>query len=61
MTGNELLPPGAKPDGYKIVDSNSPMLKALVARDASLWVQLHEPIVGWAEAAYGDHVRQRRR
>jgi molybdopterin molybdotransferase len=33
VTGNELLPPGSKPSGYEIVDSNSPMLTALVARD----------------------------
>ncbi|MBA4066694.1 MAG: hypothetical protein C0501_23910 [Isosphaera sp.] len=33
VTGNELLPPGSAPDGYRIVDSNSPMLAALVARD----------------------------
>ena len=33
VTGDELLPPGAKPDGYRIVDSNSPMLAALVGRD----------------------------
>lgn len=32
-TGNELLPPGSIPEGYKIVDSNSPMLAALIARD----------------------------
>ena len=33
VTGDELLPPGAAPQGYRIVDSNSPMLAALVARD----------------------------
>jgi molybdopterin molybdotransferase len=33
VTGNELLPPGSVPVGFKIVDSNSPMLAALVARD----------------------------
>jgi molybdopterin molybdotransferase len=33
VTGNEILPPGSAPEGYKIVDSNSPMLAALVARD----------------------------
>jgi molybdopterin molybdotransferase len=33
VTGNELLPPGSAPDGFRIVDSNSPMLAALVARD----------------------------
>lgn len=34
VTGDELLPPGATPEGFRIVDSNSPMLVALVARDA---------------------------
>jgi molybdopterin molybdotransferase len=33
VTGNELLPPGTPPTGFRIVDSNSPMLSALVARD----------------------------
>jgi len=33
VTGNELLPPGSTPEGFKIVDSNSPMLTALVHRD----------------------------
>lgn len=33
VTGNELLPPGTVPRDYRIVDSNSPMLTALVARD----------------------------
>ena len=33
VTGNELLPAGSKPRGMQIVDSNSPMLRALVARD----------------------------
>ena len=33
VTGNEVLPTGSIPDGYRIVDSNSPMLAALVARD----------------------------
>lgn len=37
VTGNELLPPGSVPDepgeGFRIVDSNSPMLAALVERD----------------------------
>lgn len=32
-TGDELLPPGHAPTGYRIVDSNTPMLAALVARD----------------------------
>ncbi|MEE2778514.1 MAG: gephyrin-like molybdotransferase Glp, partial [Acidobacteriota bacterium] len=33
VTGNEILPAGERPRGYRIVDSNSPMLTALVARD----------------------------
>jgi molybdopterin molybdotransferase len=33
ITGDELLPPGSRPQGARIVDSNSPMLAALVARD----------------------------
>lgn len=32
-TGNELLVPGSVPHGDRIVDSNSPMLEALVRRD----------------------------
>lgn len=33
VTGNELLPPGSRPHGAKIVDANSLMLAALIARD----------------------------
>jgi molybdopterin molybdotransferase len=33
VTGNELLAPGSRPDGVRIVDSNSPMLSALIERD----------------------------
>jgi molybdopterin molybdotransferase len=33
VTGDELLPPGSLPEGFRIVDSNSPMLAALAARD----------------------------
>ncbi len=33
VTGNELLPAGSKPDGYKIVDAATPMLMQLVQRD----------------------------
>jgi len=33
ITGDELLPPGSRPAGAHIVDSNSPMLAALVSRD----------------------------
>jgi molybdopterin molybdotransferase len=36
VTGNELLPPGSQPEGTRIVDSNSPMLEALVARDGGI-------------------------
>lgn len=35
VTGDELLPCGARPQGYQIVDSNSVMLAALLARDGS--------------------------
>ena len=33
VTGNELLPAGSRPQPYKIVDANGPMLAALVERD----------------------------
>jgi molybdopterin molybdotransferase len=33
ITGDELLPAGSRPTGPHIVDSNSPMLRALVERD----------------------------
>jgi molybdopterin molybdotransferase len=36
VTGDELLPPGARPDGHRIVDSNSVVLRALVARDGGV-------------------------
>jgi molybdopterin molybdotransferase len=36
VTGNELLPAESKPQGVRIVDSNGPMLAALVARDGGL-------------------------
>jgi molybdopterin molybdotransferase len=35
ITGNELLPCGATPEGYRIVDSNSVMLDALIRRDGA--------------------------
>jgi len=38
VTGNELLAPGGKPSGHQIVDSNSVMLAALIARDGGLAV-----------------------
>jgi len=34
ITGNELLPMGTPPEGFRITDANGPMLAALVARDA---------------------------
>jgi molybdopterin molybdotransferase len=36
VTGNELLPSGSQPRGYRIVDANGPMLAALVERDGGL-------------------------
>ena len=36
VSGDELLPPGASPTGSSIVDSNSPMLAALVERDGGV-------------------------
>jgi molybdopterin molybdotransferase len=39
VTGDELLPPGAKPEGYRIVDSNSVMLAALLRRDGAVTVR----------------------
>jgi molybdopterin molybdotransferase len=33
VTGDELLPCGSRPEGFRIVDSNSVMLEALVRRD----------------------------
>lgn len=35
MTGDELLPPGSRPEGARIVDSNSLMLRALAERDGA--------------------------
>lgn len=36
ITGDELLPRGAKPEGFRIVDSNSVMLEALIRRDGGI-------------------------
>ena len=36
ITGNELLPCGSRPQEYHVVDSNGPMLDALVARDGGV-------------------------
>lgn len=35
VTGDELLPPGSEPRPFAIIDSNSPMLQALIRRDAA--------------------------
>jgi len=36
VTGNELLPPGSRASGSRVVDANSPMLAALVRRDGGV-------------------------
>ena len=36
VTGNELLPAGSMPEGHRIVDSNGPMLSALIRRDGGV-------------------------
>lgn len=36
ITGDELLPPGSLPEGCRIVDSNSLMLRALAERDGAV-------------------------
>lgn len=36
ITGDELLPPGSRPEGAQIVDSNSVVLGALVERDGAV-------------------------
>ena len=41
ITGNELLKPGEKPNGVKIVDSNSVMLRALIQRDSGVLNAVH--------------------
>ncbi len=40
ITGNELLPMGTPPCGFRITDANGPMLAALVSRDGG------EPVIG---------------
>jgi molybdopterin molybdotransferase len=40
ITGNELLPMGTPPGGYRVTDANGPMLAALIERDGG------EPITG---------------
>jgi molybdopterin molybdotransferase len=39
ITGNEILPAGTRPEGFRIADANGPMLTALAARDGA------EPLV----------------
>jgi molybdopterin molybdotransferase len=36
VTGNELLPSGSAPKGFRIVDANGPMLTAFVERDGGI-------------------------
>jgi molybdopterin molybdotransferase len=36
ITGNELLPAGSRPRGFRITDANGPMLAALAERDGAL-------------------------
>ena len=36
ITGNELLPSGARPSGFHIADANGPMLAALIERDGGI-------------------------
>ncbi|MBN2113105.1 MAG: molybdopterin molybdotransferase MoeA [Acidimicrobiia bacterium] len=36
VSGNELLPPGTRPEGTRITDANGPMLAALVERDGGV-------------------------
>ncbi len=55
-TGDELLPPGSKPEGCKIVDSNSLMLDGLVRRDGG--VPRGGPIVPDRKEAVRDALRR---
>jgi molybdopterin molybdotransferase len=52
ITGSELLPPGRRPEGAQIVDSNSVMLRALVARDGGV-VLPHEILPDRAQRIRG--------
>jgi molybdopterin molybdotransferase len=36
VTGNELLPSGSRPQGFRIADANGPMLAALIERDGGV-------------------------
>jgi molybdopterin molybdotransferase len=48
ITGDELLPCGSKPEGFRIVDSNSVMLAALTARDGALPARIQMVADGYA-------------
>ena len=50
ITGDELLPPGTPPVGYRFADMNSPMLAVLVARDGGV-VRMRGPHSGPARHA----------
>ena len=41
VTGNEILKPGSKPSGVKIVDSNSVLLRNLIKRDGGIVQNIH--------------------
>ncbi len=41
VTGDELVPAGTRPEGARIVDSNSPMLCALLERDGARAPRVH--------------------
>ena len=43
VTGDEIVPPGELPEGARIADSNSPMLRALVGRDGGEVTVEHLP------------------
>jgi len=51
VTGDELLPAGSRPEGYRIVDANGVMLAALVERDGGLIIDRRlipdDPAVVW--------------
>lgn len=52
VTGNELLPPGSMPSGFKIVDANTPMLMPLVRRDGGECVLTEMVAGGQAEVRH---------
>lgn len=41
ITGNEILKPGEKPTGVKIVDSNSVLLRNMIKRDGGVVLNIH--------------------